>query len=949
LGSTPAASPRHTNRLANETSPYLLQHAHNPVDWYPWGPDALEKAKREQKPIFLSIGYAACHWCHVMERESFEDEATAAQLNEGFVPVKVDREERPDLDAVYMDAVQAMTGQGGWPMSVFLTPEGRPFYGGTYFPGDRRYGMPSFRDVLEGVSRAWREDREAVESAGSRLVDAIDSAVRTQATPPGATTSRGAALAGGQAVLETAVLGLERSFDAANGGWGGAPKFPQPMVIEFLLRQHLRTGDARPLAMARRSLDAMAAGGIYDHLGGGFARYATDARWLVPHFEKMLYDNAQLARIYVHAFQFTGDARYRAVAEQTLDFVLREMRTAEGGFASSQDADTAGEEGKTYVWSAAEIREELGADAPLFEAAYGVSETGNWEGKTILSRVKDDSTLAKEQGVGEPDVQGRLASARARLLQRRQERLQPARDDKVLAAWNGLMLAAFADASRALDRREYGDAATRAADFLLTALRTPDGRLRRSWKDGRASQAAVLEDYTHLADGLLALYETTFEERWFVAARELMDHVLAHFRDPSGSFFDTSDEHEALITRPKGLQDNALPSGNAMAALVLLRLAAFTGEARYREAAEQALDVVVGAAGRYPAAFGQWLNALDFALAPVDEIAIVGDPRSTDASALLAPVQLPYRPWQVLAATASPASSVVPLLADRHMVDGRATAYVCRNFACRQPVTDAAALVGQLAGTPPRLEGDRPGTGLTSDLSTDVSAELGRLPGPGALIFDLDGTLVATVETRIEAWLKAFEEKGIRAHRRQVAELIGADGKRLAREVAKRAGRELTDEEAEELDRRSGKIYDELNTDPRPLPGARELLMALEESNLPWAIATSSRREQVKASVDALRLPKPPAIVDGSHVEHAKPAPDLLLQTAERVATPPGECWCIGDATWDMRAAKAAEMTGIGVKTGAVDAKALRDAGAAVAISSLNELAAELRRRRLIR
>ena len=684
-----AAPPAHTNRLAGETSPYLLQHAHNPVDWYPWGPEALDSAKREQKPIFLSIGYAACHWCHVMERESFEDEATAAQLNADFVAVKVDREERPDLDAIYMDAVQAMTGQGGWPMSVFLTPEGKPFYGGTYFPNERRYGMPSFRDVLDGVSRAWREDREGVESAGEQLAQAVSSAVRVAAEPgePGLRANVGD--------LETAVANLERSFDAAHGGWGGAPKFPQPMAIEFLLRRHAATGDARPLAMARRSLDAMAAGGIYDHLGGGFARYATDEQWLVPHFEKMLYDNAQLARVYLHAFQLTGEDRYRDVASETLDYVLREMTTGDGAFASSQDADTEGEEGKTYVWSASEIRDELGEESPLFEAAYGVTSRGNWEGHTILSRVRDDALLAPEHAASESDIRARLAAARARLLARRAERAQPGRDDKALAAWNGLMIAALAEASRILDEPAYGDAAVRAADVLSRSLRDADGRLHRSWKDGRASHNGVLEDYTHLADGLLALYESTFDERWFVAARALMDYVLAHFTDPAGGFFDTSDEHETLLTRPKGLQDNAVPSGNAMAALVLLRLGALTGEATYRDAAERTIATVAPVVSRYPAAFAQWLIGLDFALADVVEVAIVGPVGDRDDE-LVAAAFRAYRPWKVVAMSADPASSVVPLMNGRSAIDGRATAYVCRNFACQRPVTTAAELSAQL-------------------------------------------------------------------------------------------------------------------------------------------------------------------------------------------------------------------------------------------------------------
>jgi uncharacterized protein len=688
----------HTNRLAEETSPYLRQHAHNPVDWYPWGADALAKAKAEQKPIFLSIGYAACHWCHVMERESFEDEATAADLNEHFVAIKVDREERPDLDAIYMDSVQQMTGQGGWPMSVFLTPDGEPFYGGTYFPNERRQGMPAFRDVLAGVVEAWDGRRDEVEAAASRLVRSIDVAARSAGRAPGSVDAAPPGRFDTAArMLDAAMVGSERGFDARTGGWGGAPKFPQPMAIEMLLREHVRTGDHRPLAIARRTLDAMAAGGIYDHLGGGFARYATDADWLVPHFEKMLYDNAQLARVYLHAFMLTGDARYRDVVIETLDFVARDLRVpADGAFAASLDADTDGEEGATYVWEAAEIREVLGRDADLFMAAYGVTDEGNWEGRTILSRVRDTAALAADAGRPENEVASLLASARVRLLGRRSRRRQPARDDKVLASWNGLMLAAFAEAGRALHDERYRDIAVDAAGFLLEHLRGADGRLRRSFKDGRATQNGVLEDYTHLADGLLASYEATFDERWFVAARELMDAVLEHFADTAGGFFDTADDHERLITRPKGLQDNALPSGNSMAALVLLRLAALTGEGRYRSAAEDALSLVADIAHRYPTAFGQWLVATHQALAEVDEIAIVGDPAAPETSALLAVAFAGYRPHQVVAAAASSDENDVPLLADRSRIDGRATAYVCRGFACRQPVTEPIELARQL-------------------------------------------------------------------------------------------------------------------------------------------------------------------------------------------------------------------------------------------------------------
>ena len=662
------------NRLAQETSPYLLQHAHNPVDWYPWDEEALTRARDEQKPIFLSIGYAACHWCHVMERESFEDKATAAQMNRDFVAIKVDREERPDLDAIYMDAVQSMTGSGGWPLNVFLTPDGKPFYGGTYFPDQPRHGLPSFRQVLEGVATAWR-DRRAGDRAGRHR--------------PGQGHRRGAAPA--------TFSGRPAAVDARHrAGWigalirraqrwlGPAPKFPQAMAIEFLLAQHIRTADQRPLAMARRSLDAMAAGGIYDQLGGGFARYSTDEHWLVPHFEKMLYDNALLARAYAHAWQLTRDARYRQVVEQTLGFMRREMTTADGAFISSLDADTDGEEGATYVWSKREVDDALGGEAAEFEAAYGVTAQGNWEGHNILSRVDPGADY------------DRLAPAATRLLAIRQGRPQPARDDKVLTAWNGLAIAAFADAARAMGDAGWADVAAAAADLLLGHVRTPDGTLRRSFKDGRARQSGVLEDYANLADGLLALYQATFDERWFVAARDLAEQILARFGDPAGGYFDTANDHETLIARPKGLQDNAMPSGGAMATQVMLRLAALTGDGRYRDAAESALRGVTAVAHRYPTGFAHWLGAFQLALGPLLEVAIVGDSPS-----LLATVNGKFRPLSVLAAKGTDVQTNVPLLLDRPLRDGRPTAYVCLGFACRQPVTESADLEAQLSSPTP--------------------------------------------------------------------------------------------------------------------------------------------------------------------------------------------------------------------------------------------------------
>lgn len=688
---------RPANRLAGETSPYLLQHAHNPVDWWPWGPEALTRARLLDRPVFLSIGYAACHWCHVMERESFEDEATAADLNAHFIPIKVDREERPDLDQVYMSAVQAMTGGGGWPMSVFLTPEGRPFYGGTYFPPEPRHGLPSFRQVLEGVAQAWRDQRGELEQAASRMVASLAAGSRLPAVqePPRPD------------LLEAAVTLIEGSFDVATGGWGGAPKFPQPMTVEFLLRRAVATGDPRPMAVARRALDRMADGGIRDQLGGGFHRYATDANWLVPHFEQMLYDNAQLARTYVHAWSATGEARYLEVARGTLDYLLRELGRDDGAFAASQDADTDGVEGGTFSWTADEIRSVLGDEAALFSTAYGATDGGNWEGVTILSRVRPASELATLYGLEAGDVERRLADARDRLLAHRATRPQPARDDKALAAWNGLAIGAFADAARLLAHagdpglraaaERYRAAAERTAATILDGLLSDDGRLGRSWKDGRVSGRGVLEDYANLAEGLLALYEATFDERWFTTAHGLLDTVLEWFADPEGGFFDTADDHERLVTRPKDVQDNATPSGGAMATFALLRLAALTGESRYRAAAERALTTITPFVARYPTAFAMWLQASDLALAPIAEVAVVGPPEADETRALLAVAHGSYAPARVVAAGDGSGSTDVPLLRDRPLRGGRPTAYVCRGFACREPVTDPDALAEQLA------------------------------------------------------------------------------------------------------------------------------------------------------------------------------------------------------------------------------------------------------------
>ena len=674
------------NRLVDESSPYLLQHARNPVEWYSWSEEGLRRARAEDKPIFLSIGYAACHWCHVMEHESFEDPATAAVMNAHFINIKVDREERPDLDDVYMKAVVAMTGGGGWPMSVFLTPDGVPFYGGTYFPPVPQHGMPAFIQVLEAMAAAWRDQRADVERGSAELLDVI---------------RRGDATASAAAVLSPSTLDgaysvLERNYDLAHGGWGRAPKFPQPMTIDFLLRTHARTGERAALTMATSTLTKMAAGGMYDQLGGGFHRYATDAIWLVPHFEKMLYDNGQLARAYLHAWQVTRQPSFRRVAEETLDYITREMTDPAGGFYSSQDADSEGEEGKFFVWSLQEVRDTLGADAHLVADAYGVTERGNFEGRNILHAARDSAALAERHGVNIRDIEARLAAARQRLAALREQRVKPALDDKVLVAWNGLALAAFADAARILDRGDYRQIAERNAEFLLREMLTPAGRLLRSWRRGRARLNAYLEDHANLIDGLLALYEATFDTRWFGAARRLADVMITHFHDPAGGFFDTSDDHERLAVRPKGLQDNATPSGNAMAAAGLLRLAAFTGEGRYRDLAEEGLRLAQPLTASYPTAFARWLGALDFALAGPREIAILGDPTAADTRALLQVVQGTYRPNQVVALGRPGEAPSVPLMADRVQLNGHATAFVCEHFTCQLPVTDPQALAAQL-------------------------------------------------------------------------------------------------------------------------------------------------------------------------------------------------------------------------------------------------------------
>lgn len=676
-----------TNRLANETSPYLLQHADNPVDWYPWGEEALDRAREEDKPILLSIGYAACHWCHVMAHESFEDPDTADFMNQHFINVKVDREERPDLDSIYMNAVVAMTGQGGWPMTVVLTPAGEPFFGGTYFPPTPRYGMPSFRQVLGSIAEAWQKQRAEIDQSAANIAGHLGSSLGLQ--------GRGGALSSD--LLNQALNGLLKSFDTQWGGFGRAPKFPPSMALEFLLRIYLARSDKMALHMAEHTLKMMAYGGMYDQIGGGFARYSTDDQWLVPHFEKMLYDNALLARVYLHAWQVTGKPLYRRITEETLDFVARELRHEGGGFYSSYDADSEGEEGKFYVWESAEIRQVLGEDANLFMRYYDVTDQGNWEGQNILRVTREPAEFAEDMGLNEDEVERRLAEARQKLYDTRAKRIWPGLDDKVLTAWNGLMLATFAEAGRALKRPDYTEMAVRNAEFLYQTMRAENGRLLRTWKAGaEAKYNGYLEDYAYLADGLLALYHNTFDYRWFTWAQELAEMMLTHFRDEeNGGFYDTSDDHEALIHRPKDVQDNATPSGNAMAALVLLRLSLYTGNGRYWDIAEQAVSALYEAMARYPTGFAQWLCAAAFILGEPQEVAIVGDHGLPDTEALIDTVFAHYRPQVVTAVGFK--GDIIPLLADRKMLDDQATAYVCRRFVCQQPVTEAAELAKQLS------------------------------------------------------------------------------------------------------------------------------------------------------------------------------------------------------------------------------------------------------------
>lgn len=666
------------NALAHESSPYLLQHKDNPVDWRPWGPDALREARESGRPLLVSIGYSACHWCHVMERESFEDPAVAELMNTSFVCVKVDREERPDVDAIAMEAVQMMTGHGGWPLNVFLTPDQVPFYGGTYFPPAPRQGMPAWPAVLEAVAEAWRDKRDEIEAQGARMAERLGSTTSLRPSPDALSA----------APLDDAVRNLRASFDSVEGGFGGAPKFPPSASLLLLWTVAARGGSwaAKAGDMAGATLRAMARGGIYDQIGGGFARYAVDGQWTVPHFEKMLYDNALLARAYLHGWQMTGDRLFRRVCEETLDFIARELRGPEGGFYAALDADSEGVEGRFYVWTVAELRAALEPeDAEAALAWLGATDGGNFvdphhpaPGLNVLTGRGPEPA---------PEVRERIRSA---LFAARAPRVRPGLDDKRLASWNALAISAFAEAGAVLGREDYTSIATEGAGFVADSL-MDDGRVLRTWKDGAAKLNGYLEDHAYLLEALLKVYESTFDPRWFALAQGLGDRMLEHFSDPEhGGFFSTSDDHEELLVRRRDIEDHPTPSGSSSAAVGLLRLAAFTGESKYADAAESHLRLIAPLMGAHPQAFAYALLALDLAVHPSREVALAApDADAAPLEPLAAVVRERLRPGLVLAG--SPGDGV-PLMAGRTPVDGAAAAYVCEHFACRRPVTEPAEL-----------------------------------------------------------------------------------------------------------------------------------------------------------------------------------------------------------------------------------------------------------------
>jgi uncharacterized protein YyaL (SSP411 family) len=696
------------NRLAQESSPYLLQHQNNPVDWFPWGTEAIERARAEDKPIFLSIGYSACHWCHVMEHESFENEAIARVLNANFVPIKVDREERPDLDQIYMNAVQMLTGHGGWPMSVFLTPELKPFYGGTYWPPKSARGMPGFDQILAAVIDAWKHRREAAENAAEQLTAEL-----RNIGIAGSGDSKPSDL--NLDLINRAVHQMQRSFDHTYGGFGQAPKFPHPMDLQLLVRVAHRSGQQGPLDMVRLTLDRMAAGGIYDHLGGGFARYSVDARWLVPHFEKMLYDNALLAGAYLDAYLVTGDGNYARVVRETLDYVIRDMTDPAGGFYSTEDADSEGHEGVFYTWTPDEIEAVLGKErGKTFCRVYDVTDVGNFEGRSILNLPKTLEQCAKILGRDYGDLLLELYEDYAKLSVAREERVRPGRDDKVIVSWNGLMIDAMARAGSALGKPEYISTAEGVASFICSRMRRDDGRLLHTCRHGQAKLDAYLDDYTSLANSLVSLYEATFDERRIDEAVRLMDIVLKEFADPAGGgFFYTAADHEKLIARTKELTDSSTPSGNGLAATALVRLGHLLGRNDYLDAAERTLAAALPIMQRMPTAAGQSLLALDRYVGPSHELVLVGDMARDDMKRAIAAIHRCYLPRTVLAMrdsasgdpTGARSGHLDKMFAGKEPPDGQPVLYVCQNFACRPPVAGLPAIKAALDAISPSRDG----------------------------------------------------------------------------------------------------------------------------------------------------------------------------------------------------------------------------------------------------
>ncbi len=680
------SSHRHENRLIHETSPYLRQHAHNPVDWYSWGPEALERAKKEDKPILLSIGYSACHWCHVMEHESFENEEIARIMNQHFVNIKVDREERPDLDTIYMNYVQMTTGSGGWPMTVFLTPEQVPFFGGTYFPPDDRFGRPGFPKLCLAVAEAYKTKKKEIAEHGPEVLKSLREINQLSASGEKLTLSS----------LDSGFKNLAQRFDMVHGGFAGAPKFPGSMALSFCLRYFRRTGEQKALDFVELSLEKMAYGGMYDQLGGGFHRYSVDDHWLVPHFEKMLYDNALLSRVYLEAYQLTGKALYRRITEEILDYVKREMTNPEGGFYSTQDADSEGEEGKFFVWTPDEVKRILGEkEGSLFCLYYDVTPRGNFEGKNILNVPRSLQDVAQAMKMHPDELQAALASSPQRLFEEREKRIKPHRDEKILTSWNGLMLGSFVRAGCVLDRQDYLDVAVKNARFLLKNL-TSGGKLLRTHKDGKSKLNGYLEDYSNFVEGLVALYESTGQKSWLDQALLFNDVLLEQFWDEAGkSFFLTGKDHEELIARVKDFYDNAMPAGSSVAVFNLLRLAILSGNETYRAKAQANLELMSSALSRYPSGFGYLLEAADFYLGPVREIAVVGTTRNPETHRFLKKIYQQYLPNKVVSLLdpdeQGPAAKL-PLLQGKTLIHGQPAVYVCENYACKAPVTSEAEL-----------------------------------------------------------------------------------------------------------------------------------------------------------------------------------------------------------------------------------------------------------------